>query len=88
VIGILIDTVNLLVWVLSVAIVIEAVLSWFIRDPRNPIMATLRPITEPILNPIRRFLPPLGGLDLSPLIALILLQVVRQIVVGILWTLQ
>ena len=66
---------------LIVAIFIRAILSWFSIDPRNPLIEALNAITEPILEPIRRFMPRLG-IDLSPLIAIIVLEVVAQVVVS------
>ncbi len=68
-------------WILIAAIFIRALLSWFSIDPRNPLIEALNAITEPILEPIRRFMPNLG-LDLSPLIAIIVLEVIANIVVG------
>lgn len=52
-------------------IVIRALVSWVNPDPRNPIVRTLVVLTEPLLRPLRRLLPParMGGLDLSPLLA-------------------
>ena len=47
-------------------------------DPRNPVAIFLHDITEPILSPIRQFMQRLGMLDLSPLMAIILLQVVGR----------
>ena len=46
---------------------------------RNPITRTLIDITEPILAPVRRILPPMGGLDLSPTIVLLLLFMLQQV---------
>ena len=47
-------------------------------DPRNPVVVFLHDITEPILAPLRQFLPRLGMLDLSPLLAIILLNLVAN----------
>ena len=61
------------------AIFARIVLSWFPLAPGGP-MATvfsfLYTITEPVLGPLRRVIPPLGGFDLSPIVALIGLQLV------------
>ncbi len=57
---------NLIFWVL----VIRAIMSWFSQG-YNPFEAVLHQLTEPLLAPIRRFIPPMGGLDLSVLIFLI-----------------
>ncbi len=64
------------------AIFIRAILSWFNLDPRNPLIQALDAITEPILDPIRRIMPRLGMIDLSPMIAIIVLAVIRQILVS------
>lgn len=64
---------------LIIAIFIRAILSWFSIDPRSPLIRALDAITEPILEPIRRFMPRLG-IDLSPLIAIIVLEVVQSVV--------
>ena len=47
-------------------------------DPSNPVVVFLHDITEPILSPIRQFMPRLGMLDLSPLVAIILLNLVAN----------
>jgi YggT family protein len=60
---------SLMFWVM----IIRAILSW-ISQGYNPIEALLHQLTEPLLAPIRKFIPPLGGLDLSLLVFLIALQ--------------
>ncbi|CAM3855168.1 YggT family protein [Rheinheimera salexigens] len=60
---------SLLFWIL----VIRALLSWFSQG-NNPIEQVMHQLTEPLLRPIRRILPPMGGLDLSVLVVLIGLQ--------------
>jgi YggT family protein len=59
-------------------IVLGAVIvSWLPLDRRNGLVDTLHRLTEPALAPIRRVLPPIGGLDLSPMVLLLALQVLR-----------
>jgi len=55
---------------------VRALLSWVSPDPYNPIVRALAAVTEPVLRPLRRLVPPrrLGGLDISPLIALLLIE--------------
>ncbi|MBB1334117.1 YggT family protein [Pseudoalteromonas sp. SR44-5] len=60
---------NLLFWVL----IIRALLSW-VSQGNNPVEAVFQQLTEPMLRPIRKVLPPLGGLDLSILVLIIALQ--------------
>jgi len=72
---ILLGLLQLYTWV----IVVRALISWVSPDPYNPIVRTLVVITEPLLRPLRRLVPPhrLGGVDLSPLLAILLVQFVR-----------
>ena len=48
-------------------------------DPRNPLATIVYSVTEPILRPIRQALPPIGGLDLSPMVLLLGLQVLKSL---------
>ena len=68
---------------LILAIFFRAILSWFIRDPYNPIVRVLDQITEPVLEPLRRIIPRMGMMDLSPLVAIILLSVIASMVASI-----
>lgn len=69
-----------LVQVYVIVIIARIVLSWF--PPGGSTMRTahewLMRLTEPVLGPVRRRLPPLGGLDLSPIVVLLFLQLVVQ----------
>jgi YggT family protein len=58
----------------SVIIILGAVLSWFSPDPYNPLVQAVYALSEPVLLPFRRIIPNLGGLDFSPLIALLCFQ--------------
>jgi YggT family protein len=64
--------------VLTAAIFIRVLLSWFPIDPRNPLVTVLYEVTEPILEPLRRVIPRLGTIDITPLVAIILVQVIGQ----------
>ncbi len=52
-------------------IIARALISWVNPDPYNPIVRFLYQATEPVLYRIRRILPPMGGLDLSPMVAIL-----------------
>jgi YggT family protein len=56
------------------AIIVKIVLSWVAPHTYNPITALVSTIAEPVLKPFRRIIPSVGGLDISPLFAIILLQ--------------
>jgi YggT family protein len=64
---------NVILWVT----LIQAILSWV--NPLAPIMPVLQTLTAPLLDPIRRILPNLGGLDLSPLVLLVLAQLCMMV---------
>ena len=57
-------------------ILIRIILSWISPNNYNPVTALLTTISEPILRPFRRLIPPVGGLDISPIFAIVLLQAV------------
>ncbi len=61
-------------------ILARILLSWVQLDPYNPIVQTIFRLTEPILAPIRRILPPTGMFDLSPLVAIILAMVLQTVI--------
>jgi YggT family protein len=54
---------------------VAVIMSWVPLDPRNPLATIVHSLTAPVLAPIRPVLPPMGGLDVSPLVLLIALQV-------------
>ena len=60
-----------------VAIFIRIIFSWIGMDPENPVAIFMREITEPILAPLRQFIPRIGMLDLTPMVAIILLNFIR-----------
>ncbi len=66
----------ILCYVLIVAIIIRSLMSWFPLDPNNILVNIVHTITEPILAPLRRILPRLEMIDLSPMLAIILLYVI------------
>ena len=70
---------DLYTWV----VIIRALISWVSPDPYNPIVRFLHRATEPVLRPLRRLIPPhrLGGLDLSPMLVILGVQVVKYALV-------
>ena len=63
----------------TLAIIARALMSWFPQDPfrPNPLVVWLNRITDPILDPIHRVIPPIGMLDITPIVALVLLQILQ-----------
>ncbi len=71
---------NLLLTVLTVAILIRALLTWVPNmDPSNPLVRLLNQITDPLLQPARRLIPPMGGMDLSPIVVIVVLQLLQRL---------
>jgi YggT family protein len=77
----LIQLIDLIFTLLTFAIIANALLSWLPIDRYgNPIVRLLDQITAPILEPLRRVIPPIGMMDVTPLVALILLQVLQALI--------
>lgn len=63
------------------ALIISVILSWVAQGSQNPTVALVNQICEPLLSPIRRMLPSMGGLDLSPIVAFLLLNLIDMLVI-------
>jgi YggT family protein len=70
------------VWLFTLIVVADVVLSYFI-SPYHPARIFLDRIVQPFLRPIQRLLPPMMGFDLSPLILLLLVSLLRSIIIGL-----
>ena len=81
-ITVLSEFISIFASVLTWAIIIRALLSWFSLGGAQPVFRLLIEITEPVLAPIRRVLPTAGMLDFSPLVALLLIQVISNILLS------
>lgn len=79
------NLINLLFGLINLAILIRVIISWVRPDPFNPVVRFIYQITEPILLPFRRLIPPTGGLDFSPLIAFFVLEFLRRFLMRILF---
>lgn len=65
--------------ILTFAILGRAILSWFPVTPRNPLVVLIYQITEPVLAPLRRIVPRVGLFDITPIVAILLLQFLAQL---------
>ena len=75
------DLIALSLTVFLVAIIIQVIISWVSPGHYNPVIGLVNRIAEPVLRPVRKFLPPIAGLDLSPLFASLLLLVAKMLIV-------
>ncbi|MBU1237089.1 MAG: YggT family protein [Gammaproteobacteria bacterium] len=69
----LVETVRLAIYLAMAVVIVSALLSWI--NPYAPVAPLFAQLAEPLLRPFRRVIPPIGGVDLSPLGVLLLLQV-------------
>jgi YggT family protein len=87
VIGLLVLFINSLAQLLVLLVIVSVILSYFM-DPYHPIRRGIDSVVQPLLDPIRRVVPLIGMLDLSPLILIILIQVVANLLIRLLLTLS
>ena len=77
------DFIALVFDVFIVALFVQAILSWVNPDPYHPVNSLRNTVTAPVLRPIRRIMPPISGIDLSVLVALIALMFFKKLVLSI-----
>jgi YggT family protein len=73
------DVINIVLTMILWVVIAAALISWVSPDPRNPIVQFLYRVTEPILRPFRKILPPrrTGGIDFSPLLVILLIYFIK-----------
>jgi YggT family protein len=81
--SLLVYLVDVFFTLLSLAILARVLLSWVRVSPYHPAVDFVYRVTEPILAPLRRAIPPIGMVDISPVIAIILLQIIQKVLVAI-----
>jgi YggT family protein len=85
VIWLIVTILNIYVWILIATVILSWLVAFNIINRQNDIVRqvtyALYRLTEPVLGPIRRFLPDLGGLDISPVIAVLIVYFIRYLVV-------
>ncbi len=74
-----IEIIIILCQVLAIIIFVRAILSWFATSPNSQVVLFLDRITEPILVPLRRIVPRLGMVDITPMIAIIILLLIASL---------
>jgi YggT family protein len=79
----LINAIQLAGFILTLVVLIDVVLSFFM-SPFAPMRRTLDSLVDPMLAPIRRVVPPVGMFDFSPLVLIILIQIIEEILVRVL----
>ena len=79
--------INLIYYIFLILLLARVLFSWVRPDPYHPtwgpVMRLVYQITEPVLAPVRRILPPMGGLDLSPLVVWVIISFLRSVLLSI-----
>jgi YggT family protein len=75
------DLVALFLTVFLIAIIIQVVLSWISPGRYNPVIGLVNSLAAPILRPVKKIMPPIGGLDLSPLVAILGIYVAKMLII-------
>ena len=75
----LIQLINWIFTLYTLAIIARSLLSWLRIDYYHPVARFLIEITEPLLAPLRRYIPPMGGLDVTPMVAMIVLWLAERL---------
>ena len=83
----IIRMINIIVQLITLLVIIKVFLSYFLL-PYHPLRYNLDRIIEPMLVPIRKFIPLIGSMDLSPLVLIIIIQVFGKIVISLLSTIS
>jgi len=87
VISVLVRLINILSQFLVLLVIVKVILSYFM-DPYHPVRQTIDNLVEPLLAPIRRVVPLIGMFDFSPLILIILVQILSSVLISFLYTLS
>jgi YggT family protein len=77
----IIELLSLVLNIYFITIIVQAVLSWISPGTHNPMTGLLYSLNEPVLRPARRLIPPIGGMDLSPIAVLIAIQLLRMLLI-------
>jgi YggT family protein len=80
---VLVQVINTFAQILAWVVILSVILSYFM-DPYHPVRRGLSSVVEPMLAPIRRIVPPVGMVDLSPLVLILLIQLTKQVIISLL----
>ena len=76
----MISIINIAFEILTYMILIRVILSWFPHNPYQPVIKLIYQISDTILSPIRNIASPIGGVDISPIIAIFMIQLIKNII--------
>lgn len=82
--SLIVDVVSAAFSVYSLLIIGRILLSWIPHNPYNPVVRFVYELTDPYLNIFRRVIPPFGMIDISPIVALLVLHLIRSVIITLL----
>lgn len=80
----LISIVNTIFLVYIYIVIARVLLSWVPHDPAQPVIRFIYEITDPVMAPFSRLIPPIGGIDFSPIFVIFVIEIVRKITISLL----
>ena len=74
------QVISLILYIYLIAIIIQAILSWVSPGVNHPMSSLIYQLVEPVIRPVRRYIPPFSGIDLSPLVVIIVLNLLIMLI--------
>lgn len=85
VLSILFLAIDIFIYIMIAGVILSWLTAFNVANPDHPVIAKISKIlyrvTEPVLSPIRRVIPPLGGIDISPIVVIIGASVIKQLII-------
>jgi YggT family protein len=82
--GLIISFISLLANILIILVVIKVMLSYFM-DPYHPVRQRINQLVDPMLRPIQKFVPPVGMMDFSPVVLILVIQIIKSLLINFLY---
>jgi YggT family protein len=91
--GMLVYLINLAIDIYIAIIVVQVIVTWLIafdvinaaNEQARNLVTLLKKLTDPVYKPLQKYIPPIGGIDITPLVVIILLCIIRSILIGALY---
>ncbi len=77
--------IDFIFWLLNLAILLRVLFSWINPDPDNALVRLIYQVTDPILAPLRRYIPPVAGLDITPIVAIVVLELLHRLLIAVIF---
>ncbi len=80
----IVELIDLFFSIFFFAIIVMAILSWIAPDPSNPVYRMVATIADPVIKPFKKMVPPIAGIDVTPMIAIVALQAIKMVLIPVL----